>query len=186
MFLTGWHESGVLDPIQYLVDQCNLAGFKDVNPFNLSAANLVIILDEAQSSYRDAALWLGLIKSQSGRNYGLRICLFASYGSPAQGPTEYPRHTTPVLFGPGQRVSLLSSPLRGAPEISLFYNGQEFDDAIHRVCSQLHSAFSFDTEACRYSFSITNGHPGAVHSLTMIIFMVCISSWFHELCCQKC
>ncbi|OQE22127.1 hypothetical protein PENFLA_c013G03353 [Penicillium flavigenum] len=39
-------------------------------------------------SYGDDGLWLGLIKSQSGRCYGPRIAVFSYYGSPTEGPQQ--------------------------------------------------------------------------------------------------
>ena len=136
--------------------------------FELSNANMLVVLDEAQMSYYDSSLWLGLIKRQVGERLGLRICLFVSYGS-TRGPEAgafgagSPLHNMPTQ----QQVSIVKSDLPDAPPIGIYYTRDELDDAARRICKSL--SFRLDDDAIDYVFSLSNVHPGAV---TGIIGMV--------------
>jgi hypothetical protein len=59
-------------------------------------ADVDTILDEVQMSYGDDGLWLGLIKSLSGRCYGPRIAVFY-YGSPTGGPHQLQQESHMVV-----------------------------------------------------------------------------------------
>jgi hypothetical protein len=120
------------------------------------------------------ALWLGIIKTQSGSRGGPKFCLFTSYGSPTTGSTEYPPHCTPVHFGASQRVSITASPFAENGDVCLFYNTEEFEDVVSRLCSHPSSKFALDPAAQKYLYSITNGHPGATDALVKFIFEVCM------------
>ncbi|KAJ5854814.1 hypothetical protein N7534_007357 [Penicillium rubens] len=100
-------------------------------------------------SYGDDGLWLGLIKSQSGRHEGPRIALFTSYGSPTTGPEVILAGSPLAFLGPQQRIAL-------------FYNREEFDDVISRYYQDGRSLLKLDDGASEYLFNLTNGHPGAV------------------------
>jgi hypothetical protein len=148
------------DPLEYLVEHCDKAGYV-VTSSEILDKNIVIILDEAQTSYVDDLLWLGPIKTQSGQLSGLSFCLFASYGSPTSGAPEYPPQCTPVHLGAAQRVSLTISSDQFAPDISLFFREEEFKDAVDRLCSNPSIGLDLDSAARKYLFLMTNGHPGA-------------------------
>lgn len=68
---TGW--KGVTDPVQHLVDLGNLHVCQGIGHEPFADLDAVVILDEAQHSYPDLTLWLGLIKAQSGRSKDLKI-----------------------------------------------------------------------------------------------------------------
>lgn len=120
-------------------------------------------------------MWFGLIKSQSGRASGLKICLFSLYGSPSTGTTiSYPGSYLGNIGVP-QRVSISISQIEGSPDICLFYNEDEFEDVVNKQCSEPTSMFAIDTAAREYIYSITNRHPGTVNSLLKYIFNVCTS-----------
>lgn len=110
----------MLDPINYLVDLCHETGYKSVRRENLQNSNIILVFDEAQQSYRDFSLWLGLIKTRSGTISGPRICLFSSYGSPDSGSSEYLIGSTPINLSPAQRVTITPSRIPGSPQIALF------------------------------------------------------------------
>ena len=171
--MTGWYD--VPDPREHLVRQCGAAGYHHISRVNFVDTNIVFILDEAQQSYCDYALWLGIIKSQSGRAWGPRMCLFASYGSPTSGPPEYPHGSTPVHLGPSQRVALTKSHIPGSPDVCLFYTENEFHDVLNRLCSRPTMIFHMESAARAYLYSMTNGHPGAVEALVSHVFEVCIA-----------
>ncbi len=144
-----------------------------MTPRNLLTLDLVFLFDESQQSYQDLRLWLGIIKTQSGQINGPKICLFSSYGSPATGPTQYPHGSTLVHFGASQRVSISVSRNSNAPNISLFYNEEEFTEVVRLKYADPTHKFAIDPAACEYLYSITNEHPGAVTSLLGYLFFVC-------------
>lgn len=165
----------VPNPREHLARQCEGNGYHNVTKDNIGDKNIVFIIDEAQSSYNDYKLWLGLIKTQTGKSSGPKICLFASYGSPSTGPPEYPWGVTPLYLGPSQRVSITKSNIPGSADISLFYSEDEFQDTVSILCSRPYTTFHMELAAREYLYSMTNGHPGAVESLVSFIFEV----WIH-------
>ena len=171
VFITGWEH--VIDPIENLVALCRNRGYEDINQANLLASEFVFIIDEAQESYRDRDLWLGIIKTHSGRMWGARICLFSSYGSPIHGNPRRSPNTTPVHLGQSQRVSIKPSHIPDSPDFGLFFSRDEFKDVLDRICSHPTLSFRMESTARAYLYSMTNGHPGAVSTLTSYIYEVC-------------
>ncbi len=169
----GWHN--IPDPTAHLASLCVASGYDEVKPNNLLTMDLVFLVDEAQQSYLDSKLWLGIIKTQSCSISGPKICLFSSYGSPATGPTQYPHGSTPIHFGASQRVSISVSSHPRAPNICLFYNKEEFSEVVRLRSAEPTHKLPIDPAASEYLYSITNGHPGAVTSLLEYLFYVCRS-----------
>lgn len=174
VLIDGWHD--IPNPTTYLVQQSIISGYEGVTASNLLTRDLVFLFDESQQSYQDSRLWLGIIKTQSGRISGPKICLFSSYGSPTTGPTQYPHGSTPIYFGGSQRVSISVSHTCNAPNISLFYNQEEFSEVVRLRCTDPKHKFAITPSASDYLYSITNGHPGAVTSLLGYLFSVCRSN----------
>ncbi|KAL1964976.1 hypothetical protein VTN77DRAFT_6176 [Rasamsonia byssochlamydoides] len=56
--------------------------------------------------------------------------------------------------------------------VCLFYNEEEFNDVLQRLCSRPWSTFAIAPDARDYLYSMTNGHPGAVDSLVSYIFEI--------------
>lgn len=159
----GWEEE--IDPIQHLVQLGQQQGCHDIDHDSFETSNVVAIFDEAQQTYKDLDLWLGLIKTQCERSSGPRLCLFSSYGNPTTGRTDYPPGVTPAYFVPEKRVSIANtSPF-------LYYTRQEYADVVRRQCSDP-SHCPFDQEAEDYVWGITNGHPAATDALIGYIFGV--------------
>ena len=173
VLIDGWHN--IPDPTTHLVNRCIISGYDEATKSNLLNLDLVFLFDEAQQSYQDLTLWLGIIKTQSCRTNGPRICLFSSYGSPTTGPTQYPHGSTPIYFGGSQRVSISVSRTSNAPNISLFYNEEEFSEVMRLRCADPRHRFAINSAASDYLYSITNGHPGVVTSLLGYLFLVCRS-----------
>ena len=171
--IDGWHS--IPNPIIHLVDECIMSGYHAATPSTLLNQDVVLLFDESQQSYQDLRLWLGIIKTQSCRGNGAKICLFSSYGSPTTWPIQYPHGSTPIHFGASQRVSISVSQNSNSPDISLFYNEAEFREVVSLRCANPTSKFAIDPAACDYIYSITNGHPGAVTSLLWFLWMVCRS-----------
>ena len=90
---------------------------------------LVIIIDEAQMSYRYGSLWNDYLKTlSSGPGIGPMVILFSSYGSSSMTPLPKP---TPVQFFSRQRLSIRPH-YNNNCNVSLYYTRAEFDDLISR------------------------------------------------------
>lgn len=171
VFTDHW-PSDALDARMHIASLCRKAGYHEIQPHNLANANLVFIFDEAQQSYgaSGSGLWSGFIKQQAYANAGPRICLFSSYGSPSTGATKRRDGTTPHIFDVSRRVSITLSSVLESPDICLFYNEEEFEDVVTRICKNPTARFKLDPAAHKYLYSITSGHPGAVTGLLYLIF----------------
>lgn len=143
---------------------------------DIFTAGSLVIIDEAQGSYGDIAFWNNIVKDiRGGLRYRIKLCLFASYGSPSTGtPYNDKSYRTPVDFAPTQRVSLTPSFEPGSPPIGLFYTEDEFEAVVTRLCSydRLVERYIVDEDARNYLFGLTNGHPGAVKSIVSYLFEV--------------
>ncbi|EYE94524.1 crinkler effector domain-containing protein [Aspergillus ruber CBS 135680] len=136
-------------------------------------SNTVVLVDEAQVTYNDTALWNTIIKERRSLTclYNFRLCLFCSYGSPRTGPDQ--TFFTPVTLFDEQRISLTPQNQSHSPNIGLFYDKEEFKDVVSRLLTYKYSErFTFDEDAQDYIFALTNGHPGAVESIVNVLFQV--------------
>jgi hypothetical protein len=162
-----------------IAEQAKDDGYSMPPKSDLPNANMLVVLDEAQMSYYDSGLWLGLIKRHVGARHGLRICLFVSYGS-TRGPEAgafgagSPLHNIPTQ----QQVSIVKSDLPDAPPIGIYYTRDEFDDAARRICKSL--SLRLDDDAIDYVFSLSNGHPGAVTGIIGMIEKVCLKPLYKD------
>ncbi|KAL1968867.1 hypothetical protein VTN77DRAFT_1228 [Rasamsonia byssochlamydoides] len=170
VLLHQWHN--VKNPMRHLVEKCHENGYTSVQLETFSGSEVVFLLDEAQQSYGDLDLWLGIIKTHSGRICGPKFCLFTSYGSPTSGPAQYPIGTTPVRFSRTQRVSITASLFAADETVSLFYTPEEFEDVVQRFCLYPTHAFTLTPDARNYLYTVTNGHPGATDALLKYFFSV--------------
>lgn len=154
MFILGW-----LDVTKtwdgHLVQKCQEAGYHFVNCDNLMSTDIVFLLDEGQTSYRDLDLWNLFIKRQSGGlDYlGPRMCIFASYGSQKRANDEL----TPVRLGSLQLISITKLSTPETPDVCLYYSEEEFRDAVDRICSSPGTTYSLEPEARSYLYSVTKG-----------------------------
>lgn len=86
--------------------------------------NCLLIIDEAQSSYKYSSLCNDLIKFLEC-GWGLRVALFSSYGS-ASALVKEASTSTPLKLKAAQRVSL--KPSTENPDLCLLLNREEFQD----------------------------------------------------------
>jgi hypothetical protein len=138
------------------------------------ASKTVIIIDEAQMSYRDEFFWNTIIKERCyGGGRDIRLCLFCSYGSPQTGPDADGLYFTLATFGPPRRITLTPQPQENSPQIGFFFTWDVFNEAVSRLATYSYQEmFTLDEEAQSYLFTITNGHPGSVASMVSFIFDV--------------
>ena len=170
-------------PPQYykdkIIDEARRRGYRQFDAQFVEDGNYVLILDEGQMTYRDEALWIELIKNQSGSHFGPRICIFTCYGSPTEGPdSEYSAGSPLAYLGPQQRVSITPSLIQFSPWVALFYNSEEFEDVVERFCHResQNPQLRLDGTAREYIFNLTHGHPGAVDGLLHMLLQVTPSS----------
>ena len=126
-------------------------------------SDTMILVDEAQVTYNDTALWNTIIKERRSLTclYNFRLCLFCSYGSPRTGPDQ--TFFTPVTLFDEQRISLTPQNQSHSPPIGLFYDKEEFKDVVSRLLKYKYSErFTFDEGAQDYIFALSNGHTRAV------------------------
>ena len=153
----------------------------------LKRQNTLIIIDEAQRSYKFHNIWDEFIKTLASSNgSGPFVVLFSSFGSPAGTPVEVPIESgsAPVQFRPDQRVSIQALPYTN-PNVSLYFSREEFSDAVARLCKKYRSDDGNDfipsEELMQHIWELTNGHPGGVSAVveTLIHSTVSISQLDH-------
>ncbi|PYH84181.1 hypothetical protein BO82DRAFT_304933 [Aspergillus uvarum CBS 121591] len=140
-------------------------------PAVFSSPSSLLIVDEAQASYKDDLFWGVIIKEQleGAKQTDMRICLVCAYGSPTTGVE--PGTFTPATLNTTQRISLTADQAPYSPPIGIFFDRPEFDDAISRKIKYLYfDSFALDEEARDYIFSFTNGHPAAVDGIFTYIY----------------
>ncbi|KAH8423892.1 uncharacterized protein LDX57_001644 [Aspergillus melleus] len=74
-----------------------------------------------------------------------------------------------LYLEPSQRVSLIEQPDPESSDICLFYNEEEFEDAVNRICSRSGTALDMDPSARAYLYSMTKGQPGAVEAVVSYV-----------------
>jgi hypothetical protein len=160
----------------FLNEWCEKQGYPGIKLDPFSLHDIIFILDDAQASYSDIDLW-EFIKLKNDYHFGPKICLFAAYGSPSEGTFTWER-STPFYLGYTKRVSILPSRMEGSPDIGLFYDDGEFEDAVGRYCADPTHKLRLGESARRYLFLITSGHPGALFSMLSYVFLVLIRRSF--------
>ncbi|KAL1994366.1 hypothetical protein VTN49DRAFT_3035 [Thermomyces lanuginosus] len=129
---------------------------------SLHYMDIAIIVDEAQQTYNDNTFWTGIIHAQCHRSVGPVFCLFAAYGSAFEESSNSDGGTPKGFLGPQRLVSVTPSTINKSPRIALFFNCEEFDDVVTRICNDPRERLPLDCSAYDYIFNLTYGHPGAV------------------------
>lgn len=113
----------------YLVGRAHEAGFNSVTLDNFGSQDITFILDNAQTSYKDDEVWLGIFKQQINtcHQFEPRFCLFTSYGSPTEGQDDPSPPSVLSHVSALRRVSITVSKLEGSLQIRLFFTREEFD-----------------------------------------------------------
>lgn len=143
IYFDDWSENE--RPLNQVLSACLPEGHRTQN--ELIYGHHVVILDEAQYSYRDRKLWYTVMKTACGVDSGARFCIFSS--------------VAPPIFRPSQRVSLMISPSEDTPDLCLFFRKDEYHDVVDRFCRVI-KEFTLHSDLQDYMFPLTNGHPGMV------------------------
>ena len=129
-----------------------------------SIPNLIIIIDEAQESYKDVEFWVNCIKFQAGGNpSSLYIVLFSSYGSP-ESTVVRPENSTPIQLTVSQRASLrLGSPDANSV-LRLCFDEQELKELVEKFSQDCWKGLTIEQEVINQIWLISYGHPGVVRA----------------------
>lgn len=140
----------------------------------LKRQNTLIIVDEAQRSYKFLNFWDEFIKPLASHDeISPFVIIFSSYGSPSEAPVASSGGSAPVELTTDQRVSIQRLSYTNS-SVSLYFTRDEFDDVIARSCryysEQDGNPFLPSLELLQYIWEFTNGHPGGVRAvLDMLI-----------------
>lgn len=122
----------------------------------------LIIIDEAQTSYKFKSLWNDLVKFV-GPGFSVYVVLFSSYGSPSRQPLEV-KTATPLFFKPRQRIGIK----RTDPfDLGISFSREEYDEVVSLIRSSYgdHQQFKLSSELIDFIYHITAGHPAGVHAV---------------------
>jgi hypothetical protein len=170
VFFTGPNRQSGDSLDSYLAKKCELEGYFGVQLDWLTKANIIFIIDEAQTAYHDRHLW-DFIKLKRDYRTGPKFCIFTVYGSPSQGLREV-TDPTPDTLRMAKQVSMLLSHGKDSPDIRLFYDDSEFKDVVARFCADPAHLLPLEETAWTYLSEITNCHPGAVYSILFYLHKV--------------
>lgn len=126
------------------------------------AGRNIVIIDEAQLTYWDTALWNSVLKPITPESPN-RFILFASYGSPNRRPSV---EGTPMLIQSPQHISL--RPIEhgdGIPSAGLLLSTDEFNDMIQ----QRYPVERFTQDFLNYVHEATAGQTGAVKDFLDVV-----------------
>ncbi|KAH0558586.1 hypothetical protein GP486_004759 [Trichoglossum hirsutum] len=171
VLLTSWNRVAHL-PTNTAYDELLSEAFKIYQKKDWRSLRALIIIDEAQMTYAYGSLWADLIKNITPTS-GLKIALFASYGSPRNSPlitfNTATTIITPMILNTDQRISIRRSSRN--PNLGLFFSYTEFKDVVARVCEYCvrAGAFLLSTETVEYIWEITNGHPAGVRVMLDVL-----------------
>ncbi len=134
-----------------------------MSKFELRAAsNILICIDDAQSSYYDDELW-SFFKNQGKE--GACFLLFCSYGSAGPFPAQV-RTGTPPCFNPQQRISLQwETSTEREPAIGILLRHDEADDLMSRSCEDDPNRPQLASDLRNLLFVYSGGHAGALAGL---------------------
>ncbi|KAF8461628.1 hypothetical protein BDZ91DRAFT_850990 [Kalaharituber pfeilii] len=136
-----------------------------------------LLIDEAQMSYWDTQFWVEYIKetAQGPPDVGsdAHVVLFSSYGSAAAGGYPESHEATPPFLAPGQTVGFVPN-LKDdgwGPPVGLLFTKTEFEDAFNRSNTGRLPPIKPGPNAIDCLFQVTQGHPGAFHSLLDSLYL---------------
>jgi hypothetical protein len=135
-------------------------------------SNLLLIIDEAQNSYRFTSFWIDLVKLQAQEgDAGPYIAMFSSFGSPSSQVIQQEEfdHSPPPFLKPEQRISM--RPLsENNPVVSLYFNKSEFLEVVGRFSAHtIGQPFDLEEGAMDFLFDVTAGHPGCTSAILHVL-----------------
>jgi hypothetical protein len=168
--ITAWAENDVMESGGYTRQ---LESITDI-PYSILASQAskdMILFDESQDSYWDHQLWSDFLKSLRP-GLGPIVIMFASFGSAGRMPVQLINTTAaPLLLMSNQRIGLYPSK---ESRFGLLMVEDEAMDLIERTLASFStSEMIVEKELLKYLHIITDGHCGALSSLTYQLYNVC-------------
>ncbi|KIM75050.1 hypothetical protein PILCRDRAFT_13870 [Piloderma croceum F 1598] len=119
-----------------------------------------LIVDEAQSSYRDKSFWLEL--KDINPDVGFCVITLASYGSAGHNIYD---PMTPFHITPQQGIGLIATDNGDQIAVGLLLTKAEFDEVVPKLLPD----HRFDDSFLDSVFDITRGHVGACESFLHVV-----------------
>jgi energy-coupling factor transporter ATP-binding protein EcfA2 len=148
-----------------------LLGLPETEPY-FWTSRLLLIVDEAQGSYRCEMMWNAIVKSRPRP----AVVMFSSYGSPIGDPLENPAPTA-MRLNPRQLISIHHSNTN--EKIALFFTKPEFDDLVNKVCkyhSRNGQRFIVSQELADYVYEFSSGQSSGALALLMGLWNATVSA----------
>ena len=134
-------------------------GWKDWLKLKLES-DIVLIVDEAQSSYWDTSFWLEL--KDINPDSACHVITLASYGSAGHNIYD---PMTPFHISPQQNIGLVAADHGDQIAVGLLLTKAEFDE----VVPKLFQNHQFDVSFLDSVFDITGGHVGACEDFLRVV-----------------
>ncbi|KIM77705.1 hypothetical protein PILCRDRAFT_11794 [Piloderma croceum F 1598] len=143
------------------LSQANMprGGWKEWLKLKLDS-DIVLIVDEAQSSYWDTSFWLEL--KDINPDSACHVITLASYGSAGHNIYD---PMTPLHISQQQRISLVAADHGDQIAVGLLLTKAEFDE----VVPKLFQNHQFDVSFLDSVFDITGGHVGACEDFLRVV-----------------
>lgn len=154
----------------FLAKQCEQEGYFGVPLDFFSEADIIFIIDEAQTAYFDGDLW-EFVKAKKDSRTGPKFCIVTVLGIPLRA-SDALNDPSPDALRLSVQVSILRSRRENSPDICLFYDYDEFEDVLEKYCADPRHTLPLEKAARTYLYEITNGHPGAVISMLHYLYKV--------------
>lgn len=143
-----------------------LGGCPDID----AVSNLIVIIDEGQTSYNDYPFWNSL-KDTGGQTHYMILC---AWGSPTATPNQTYIASADLELPPSQRVGFS----RNGESLSLLFTPDEHQDAIREwTLNKVPNYFHLSEQTIEYLYDLTNGHPG----VTKAAFEILHEVWMVEI-----
>jgi len=134
-------------------------------------SKVVILFDEAQDSYWDEELWLEFFKALE-LGMGPIVILFASFGADQRTPVGTINTGTHLVMMPQMRIGLYPS---AGSRVGLLMGENKAKELVTRKLAVMSShEMVVDERLMRDLYLITDGHRGALSSLSEELYDVCL------------
>lgn len=155
-----------------LIEAARGAGYPIGSRSELMATDIVFIIDDAETSYKDEEFWEQTVKSQTGAAQGPRFCVFTSAAHcPPGSPLE--------SLLPEHRVPIFTCRLGAHRPAALYFSREEFSEALNKLSLRLGEKLLLTNCAKRYLWLLSFGHPGVLRSVVDTLRHVAAPFFFH-------
>jgi len=126
--------------------------------------DLILLIDEAQTTYRNMYLWNSLIKHVDKQAQGVFIILSSYYGNAHRFPVEM-EGVTPPMLAPAQRIGLQPS----STSVGLLLTSEDADDVMERFRRTTPDRPVYTSDLMEGLYVLAGGHVGGLKALLRIL-----------------